>query len=125
MGIRYKTIKKRKFKILKTSITVVFAVLLLWREVIPIVQYTQRQSLPVPKLSQKSKPSVFLRKCSHGTIFQHAQKQLDLSAPLSETEEQLYRAVEEFAHSWYNHVQILSIISKRPLKQDTLCKRFG
>lgn len=58
MGIRYKAAKKRRLKILKASIMVLLAVLLLWRVVVPVVQYAQRQSLPVPKLSQESKSSV-------------------------------------------------------------------
>lgn len=58
MGIRYKAAKKRRFKLLKTSITILLAVLLLWRVVIPVVRYAQRQSLPVPKVSQNSKASV-------------------------------------------------------------------
>lgn len=58
MKVRYQAAKKRRFKILKTSITVLLAFLLFWRVVIPAVQYAQRQSLPVPKLSQESKPSV-------------------------------------------------------------------
>lgn len=61
MKVRYQAAKKHRFKILKTSITVLLAVLLLWRVVIPVVQYAQRQFLPVPKLSQESKPSVSSR----------------------------------------------------------------
>lgn len=58
MRIRYKVAKKRRFKILKISATTLLAILLLWRVAIPIVQCSQRQSLPIPKLSQNSKSFV-------------------------------------------------------------------
>lgn len=78
MEIRYQAAKKRRFQLLKTSITILLAVLLLWRAVIPVVQYAQRQSLPIPKLSQESKSSVSAKglKSDHAILVRKSDGQI-------------------------------------------------